>query len=262
MSYDITTEINTIRNNIRGEDVRDAIITLFQAANESSIGVTLTTAEYNALTPDEKLNGTMYFVSDMSIEDGEEHYYGEDVGTATHVLITKETALAIANMARSSGGITANVKLAHVPNLVLCKYMFVEPLHKLLIDSYNSGKNWNYAAPTSNPQYAVDIYPLEANKTYQIGIGALTGSRFYVSFFSTDPSLATESMSNGTSYYSMTYPSAFQNVVRTTTEAGFVAIFKSNDGNTAIPTYCVDTSEFGKRIVDAYGEDEYEEEGD
>lgn len=242
MPNDISTEINIIRNSARGEDVRDAIISLFRKVNESSIGVTITREQYENLSEEEKNNGIMYFVSDMSVEYGEETYYGDYVGTATHVIISKETVLNIINTIRASLKIDANLKLSHIPSLLPIMTIMVPRIAHLLTGSYNSGKIWYYY-PNSAKKYTIDIYRVPVGDTYIIGIGAHNGNTFYASIFKTNPLEATANITDGVSIVGTSNPAQFAvakiSVEWTDIEYAYIAIRTSTNSNQEADSFVV-----------------------
>ena len=251
MAYDISTEIATIRNSVRGEDVRDAIVSLFQKVNESSVGVTITTAEYKALTEAEKNNGTLYFVSDMSIEDGDEMYYGDNEGVSTHVVISKETALGIVNAVRELAGIDANIRLSHVPALIGTSGFLVRRYARLLTGSYNSGSTWYYY-PNATKKYVIDIYRVSPTGRFMAGLGMNLGTRCYISVFKENPVTATANITGGTSVSSTTSVSTMLNYRFTLNyediEEAYIAICVSNASKLATDTFVIDCTLLGETL--------------
>ena len=70
--------IETIRSNEDGEAVRSAIIEIAEDLNKSYVPIVTFESydEFNALSDEEKNNGTIYMISDVEIEDGDSKYYG------------------------------------------------------------------------------------------------------------------------------------------------------------------------------------------
>ena len=81
-----------------------------------------------------------------------------------------------------------------------------------------------------------DIYSVEANKCYLIGLGASVGNRFRVMFSTTDMSQATSNVF-GTSIAILNNPSAYEACIFETTQNGYIAFQKTNEGVTGLESF-------------------------
>jgi hypothetical protein len=97
----------------------------------------------------------------------------------------------------------------------------------------NSGI-WYYSASTTTNR--VDIYQVEANKTYLIRLGSTVSNRFRVMFTTEDVTQATANVV-GYNIYSIDNPSANVAALYTTTENGYIIIGKSNNSTNNIETF-------------------------
>ena len=260
MPYDPSADIDIIRNNLLGEEVRDAIIRLFGTVEQASIGVTLTLAEYNALTDAEKTNGTLYFVSDMTVSDGEETYIGDTTTDTTHVAITRQTALAIVDAVRMITGIDGNILFPYIPEAITGFGMLVTRKWHISSACRNYNRTWYYSTSTTKP-YVIDIYPVKAGRKYLLGPGAVKGDIFYATFFTVDPTTYTANVTSGTNITYTSSVTSFNVYSFTPSVDGFISITSSSQANEEVETYVIRTEDLNRVIKVSYGKD-YEYDGD
>lgn len=98
---------------------------------------------------------------------------------------------------------------------------------------YVNGGTYTYNPSDTNQR--MDIYQVDANKLYLIGLGSTVSNRFRVMFTTTDVTQATSNVS-GTAIYSTNSPTAYMNTSFTTTSAGYILVYKSGNG-TEVDTY-------------------------
>lgn len=260
MPYDPSADIEIIRSNLLGEDVRDAIIRLFGTVEQASVGVTLTLAEYNALTEEEKNNGTLYFVSDMTVSDGEETYIGSATTDTSHVVITRQTALAIVDAVKELTGIDASILLPEIPEMIAGFGMLVKRKWHILSACRNYNRTWYYSNSETTP-YVIDIYPVKAGRTYKLGPGAVTGNLFNATFFTADPTTYTANVTNGTNITYTSSVTAFTVYTFTPSVDGFISITASGQSDEDVETFVIRTEDLNRVIKISYGK-EYEYDGD
>lgn len=254
MPNSVNDYYNIILNSESGEDTRDAIVSLFRNTQNESIGVSLTMAEYKELTQAQKSNGTLYFVSDASFEEGDDKYYSGDDIEANYVLLSKETVLGIAEQVMSAFEIQNGVRMTDVPSF-MASYkgsMLVERRDHILTDSYlNSNKFYKGTGATGTN--VLDIYPVEAGDTYIVGLTGTIGNRFHCLFFTSDPLTITDSTLTGTQIANVT-PTAWATAKYIAPSSGFIVIQTSSQSDQSIYSYCVKGTKFARVIEKTYGE--------
>lgn len=95
--------------------------------------------------------------------------------------------------------------------------------------------NGTYKYDPSDTNQRMDIYQVDANKSYLIRLGSSIGNRFNVMFTTTDVTQVTENVT-GTSIYNTNSPSNFINVLYNTTSSGYILVYKSSSAQ-EIDTY-------------------------
>lgn len=95
--------------------------------------------------------------------------------------------------------------------------------------------NGTYKYLPSDTNQRMDIYQVDANKSYLIRLGSSIGNRFNVMFTTTDITQITEDII-GTSIYNTNSPSNFINVLYNTTSSGYILVYKSSSAQ-EIDTY-------------------------
>lgn len=261
MSYDPSVDIDIIRTNLLGEDVRDAIIRLFEAVDEASIGVTITKAQYDALTSEEKANGTLYFVSDVSVADGDSLYVGEIGTEETHMLLSMETALDIVKAVRELTAFDGNILFSDIPTLISGLEMVNDRSWHILSACYNYNKNWNYSNSETKP-YTIDIYPVTADHKYWLGPGKNKGNVFYATFFTSDPTTYTGNVTNGTNITYTSNVTSFNVYTFTPFVDGYIAITSSNQTDDDVETFLIDTEKINRITKVSYNKDYFPPEDD
>jgi hypothetical protein len=98
---------------------------------------------------------------------------------------------------------------------------------------YVDGGTYKYYPSDTNQR--MDIYQVDANKSYLIRLGSSIGNRFRVMFTTTDVTQVTENIT-GTSIYNTNSPSNFINTLYNTTSSGYILVYKSSSAQ-EIDTY-------------------------
>ena len=104
---------------------------------------------------------------------------------------------------------------------------------------YVDGGTYKYYPSDTNQR--MDIYQVDANKLYLIGLSSTVSNRFRVMFTTTDVTQVTSNVS-GTAIYSTNSPTAYINRGFTTTSSGYILVYKSSNG-TEVDTYVDEVSE-------------------
>lgn len=243
MAVDISEELNTIETVLRGEDVRDAIVSAFRKVNTTGIGVMLTTEEWDELTEDEKNNGTMYFVSDMNIVDGDNYYFSDYVSN-DKLLISHELLRDIVVKLKNLLSLTESVSLSDLSTLLDTilegGYIGTGPTGRI---RRITGRLYiaNGTTYNENATHIVDVYPAKEETLYMIMIGETPGTRFRVGFFTTDPTYPTEVTGvTGVNIKSdNTAPKAWTNLTYRAPSDGYILVYADNIGNTDVTTYVI-----------------------
>lgn len=95
--------------------------------------------------------------------------------------------------------------------------------------------NGTYKYLPSDTNQRMDIYQVDANKSYLIRLGSSIGNRFRVMFTATDVTQVTENIT-GTSIYNTNSPAAYINVLYKTNSSGYILVYKSSSAQ-EIDTY-------------------------
>ena len=255
MAYDISTEIDTIENTLRGEDFRDAVVSAFRKiGNITGDCVMLTTAEWEALSNAEKTNGTLYFVSDMDIiDEGDTYGFMTGVTSDAKLLVSFDIGNSIVSKVKSILGISGNASLSNVPSFL---DMIVNPKLDGFIEkekryqgmSYVSTTGvWTYQSATGT-SYVIDVYKVEEDTPYVILLGPTVSNRFRVAFFSgdEDPTERTSSKSGTLVYepYSSSVIKPWLGCGYTPSSDGYLLINVSSSGITTPTPYVLPESAF------------------
>lgn len=98
---------------------------------------------------------------------------------------------------------------------------------------YANGGSYIYNPSDTNQR--MDIYQVDANKSYLIRLGSTVSNRFRVMFTTTDVTQVTSNVT-GTAIYGTDSPTAYINRGFTTASSGYILVYKSNNG-TEVDTY-------------------------
>lgn len=250
MAYDISTELNTIANNERGEDVRDAIVSAFRKMTTNVTGaIKLTEAEWEELSEDERNNGAVYFVSDVDVIEGNEYrLYDLNSDDGVKLLIDYSVALGIVEKVKSMTGIPSNISLSEVTSL-LNSYSLVKSIFETRIGSLNSpthinsaNGSWMYSADDNVGPYVIDVYEVKANNTYVVMLDAVVSNQYLLSFYVSDPTLYRENYT-GTRIAYLSGNNVVPWLTRsyTPSQDGYLAIQMSNNA-TLVRSYMINAT--------------------
>lgn len=124
------------------------------------------------------------------------------------------------------------------------KYLLQTPIHQDFVGGYVSSGTWNVNDTTAR----TDIYQVYGEKHYIIHLGSTVGNRFRCAFFTTDPALATSTLT-GVNISNIDRPLQYDLAISTTyamfspSTDGFVAVGKTNAAVNGIKSYLVDFEE-------------------
>ena len=154
-----------------------------------------------------------------------------------NVLVQESSLTAIANAIRGKNGTQTTYKPAQMAAAITAISTGIPGL--LTTHAYDvstgfvNGTNWYIGGATVSRS---DVYEVESGESYLLCLGDTIGSRFRALFTTEDTSVAEEQLS-GINIVNSTTPSAYQSVVYTAPDDGYISITKDNENTTGLKTY-------------------------
>ncbi len=252
MSTDISSELNIIRNTLRGEDVRDAVVSAFRKVKATSLGVVVTKADFDSLSYDEKNNGTLYFISDIDIDyDENDRYFitEENVDSYSAVLVSHDLLKRICDKIRNYFSISGGIRLSDVPTylelaILSASVRLVSRLDRVIVPSYvstSSSGYWYYRSISYPSDYVTDLYSVKKDHTYLVVNGSVVGGIFRAAIFETNPFTVTSNLQGVTGQYVTSEAGA--RIVISSSIDGYLAVTLSNNANENASSHLIDITE-------------------
>ena len=246
MAYDISEELDIIETETVGETVRDAIVNAFRKVETSGLGVMLTTEEWEDLSTEEKNNGTLYFVSDMNIIEADDYYFSGGLSD-DKILIDHNILAEIATLIKEAFNISGNISASEMPSLLSmiirgksytgCTVLKPIQRYKGRIYLHNSNGRTVLAAESS-VNNMIDVYQVEADTWYLIGVGPVQGNRFTTTFFTSNPIADGDNVVQGTYIYSYgSNPPLWQSKSYKPSSDGYILVYYDNVGDENAETF-------------------------
>lgn len=245
MAYDISEELDIIENETIGETVRDAIVSAFRKVETSGLGVMLTTEEWDDLTDEEKNNGTMYFVSDMNVIDAKDYYFSGG-SSNDRILVDHDILSEIALLIKNALNITGNISASEMPGLLnmiiggrsYTGCTILKPIQRYKGQIYLHSSNGSTVRANSNVNNMIDVFRVEADTWYLIGVGPVQGNRFTTTFFTSNPIANGDSIAQGTFIYSFgNNPPLWTSKGYKPSSDGYILVYYDNVGNETAGTF-------------------------
>lgn len=160
----------------------------------------------------------------------------------------KNIADAIREKTGGSALITPGQMPGEVRNIVTGSAAVIKPLHADIANGWyvaSSGDFYRDADPATYVNYRLDMYPIQRNHRYIVGLGTPVGGRFRVSRcnhdFFTDPDVTSPVQASNVTYNDS--PTAYINFSFTSdTNIPYLYIYKSSTGGN-IFSYLIDITE-------------------
>ncbi len=193
MAYDVSTEINTIINSTDRDEVRESIADAFEKVINSSIGLTISSEEWDSLSAAEKDNGEIYFASDVKLEftDGDNLFFTNNEEN-TEVLVSYSTLKEICDIVRTYNSISGGVYLTDVPELISvilaqsASSLFLNKIERRQSKNYCDGSVWKYVGEGTGI-YTYDLYKIKNDSQYIFIYAGVPSDGFYLTTFTDNP---------------------------------------------------------------------------